>query len=234
MSVKYSLVFLILAGGCAAAGVALWGLLTPASLLFIYTAFSFLWVGLAYAGGGPRLLLKSRRGRLHPATWLLLGPYRALTSLSLFLVRATSKEPASTQVGPNLYLGRRLLSAEVRKARPLQWQAVLDLAAEFSEAREFCGLENYRSLPLLDATAPTLNQLREAVGFLREMIPNGPVYVHCALGHGRSATVVLAYLLAVGEAATVKDGLVRLRALRPGVALHRPQVQVLREFLAAP
>jgi protein-tyrosine phosphatase len=58
----------------------------------------------------------------------------------------------------------------------------------------------------------------------------GPVYVHCALGHGRTATVVLAYLLATGQVATLREGLARLRTLRPGVGLHRQQAELVRRW----
>jgi protein-tyrosine phosphatase len=56
------------------------------------------------------------------------------------------------------------------------------------------------------------------------------VYVHCALGHNRTGTVVLAYLLAAGKVSDVREGLTYMRTLRPGVSLQRPQRRVLERF----
>lgn len=74
------------------------------------------------------------------------------------------------------------------------------------------------------------HQLRAAVTCIEESVKIGPVYVHCALGHGRTATVVLAYLLVTRQAATIREGLARLGALRPGVGLSRQQAKSLREL----
>jgi protein-tyrosine phosphatase len=68
------------------------------------------------------------------------------------------------------------------------------------------------------------------VAWLTERAGEGPVYVHCALGHGRSATVVVAYLVATGRAATVQEGLASLRSKRPGVSLLAPQLDVLMHY----
>lgn len=112
--------------------------------------------------------------------------------------------------------------------------SVLDLAGEFPEERSQRELPGYRSLPVLDATAPTEDELRSAVAWIAEAIGAGPVYVHCALGHGRSACVVIAYLLSVGAVDTVAEGVRLLRSLRPGIRLHPPQLRLLREFESRP
>jgi len=90
-----------------------------------------------------------------------------------------SREPAYAEVVPNLSFGRRLLARECTAVR---WVSVLDLAAEFTEARPLRELAGYRSLPVLDATSPTVEQLRSSVAWLTEVVAIGPVYVHCALG----------------------------------------------------
>jgi len=76
-------------------------------------------------------------------------------------------------------------------------------------------------MPVLDATAPTPGESSDAAAWLAGRVSGGPVYVHYALGHGRSATVVVAYLLATGQAATAEEGLALVRQKRPGVGLTR-------------
>jgi protein-tyrosine phosphatase len=232
MSAKYSLTFLALATLSAFAGVAAWQVLGWPAFLFVYAAFSFTLMAAAYAGLGPVVFLKRPDGRLHPLGRLLLGPYLLLNFVTFRLYRWFDSGPASGEVAPNLFFGRRLTAFEASQAGASAWAGVLDLAAEFAEVAPLRRVPRYRSLPVLDATAPTEDQLRDAVGWLRETLPLGPVYVHCALGHGRSATVVLAYLLSAGAVGTIKEGMARLRALRPGVGLEPQQARLLRRFRA--
>lgn len=132
------------------------------------------------------------------------------------------------QIAPNLFLGRRL---SAREAESAGWASALDLAVEFPASLVTAG---YRSLPVLDAAAPTEAELRSAVAWIMEAVAAGPVYIHCALRHGRSACVVIAYLLSVRSVDTVAEGVRLLRSLRPGVRLHPPQLHVLRRFQSAP
>jgi protein-tyrosine phosphatase len=89
-------------------------------------------------------------------------------------------------------------------------------------------------LPVLDGTAPSEEELRSAAAWVAAAVAEGPVYVHCALGHGRSACVVIAYLLSVGAVGCVAEGVQRLRSLRPGVRLQPPQLRLLRRFEPPP
>lgn len=222
MSWPYAATFLILAGACAVTAA---GLPLPGTILFGYAAGSFLLVAVAYAGLGSGLFLKRRDGRLRLASWLLFLPYHLLNRLSLALARWTSREPAFAEVRERLWIGRRLTTSEAQAGK---WLAVLDLAGEFGEVAALRTLPGYRSLPILDATAPTPEQLTDAVAWLRTALATGPVYVHCALGHGRTGTVVAAYL--VSEGATVAEALALLRAARPGVRLNRTQLRALRAW----
>ncbi|MBI4870420.1 MAG: dual specificity protein phosphatase family protein [Candidatus Riflebacteria bacterium] len=89
----------------------------------------------------------------------------------------------------------------------------------------------YRCIPLLDGTAPGPEALLAGARWIQARLELGPVYVHCAMGHGRSALFVAAYLLLAGRAGTVEAALAELGRLRPGVHLHPDQSSCLREFL---
>jgi hypothetical protein len=200
-----------------------WPLRVPAAA----TTVSFLLVAGAYLGAGPRLLLKRADGRRVAWAWLVHCPYFALTAFSYRVALALTREAAYVRVVPNVFLGRRLTAREARHAG--RWEAVLDLAAELPEAGPLRAA-NYHSIPVLDAAAMPHEQLRYAVEWVKRYAAVGPVYVHCALGHGRSALVVAAYLIAVGSAPEPKAALKHLRALRPGVRLNRSQRKALEAF----
>lgn len=226
---RYGLAFLVLAVACVVLAATAWdhrlGWLAAPPL---YVAVSFALLAVAYAGVGARLLLKRANGRRSPLGWLLFAPYFLLNGLTFSVYRLLSREPAYARVAPNLSFGRRLTA---REAEAAGWASVLDLAGEFPATRTSAA---YRSLPVLDATAPTEAELRSAVGWVAQAVSTGPVYVHCALGHGRSACVVIAYLLSVGAVSTVAEGVRLLRSSRPGVRLHTPQLRLLQQFEPRP
>lgn len=199
-----------------------WGAVLP-----LYLAFSFVLLAVAYGGVGPRLFFKRPDGRHSLLGWLLFAPYFLLNSLTFCLYRFITHESAYVQVLPNLYFGRRLTAKE---NQPAYWTSILDLAVEFPATWI---PTNYQSMPVLDTTAPSETELRFAVAWIGQAVSVGPVYVHCALGHGRSACVVIAYLLSVGSVATAVEGLSHLRSLRHGVRLHPPQMKLLRQIEAS-
>ncbi|WP_439627856.1 phosphatase domain-containing protein [Gemmata sp.] len=227
----YAVIFLVLACVC---GACAWAAVGDGNTLCIvpgWTALAFLTLSAAYAGVGPRVFGKRDTGRQAPVSCVLFAPYFLLNAVVWGLHRLMSREPAFAEVVPNLYFGRRLTSAEARTAvEQLHWHAVLDLAPEFAEAPALRTLPRYRSLPVLDATAPDPIQLLGAVRWLAEAVAAGPTYVHCALGHGRTGTVVVAYLLATGAVPSAASGVRLLRSRRRGVRLNRTQSNAVATF----
>lgn len=203
-----------------AAAVWPWGafLLWPTAALAI-VASAYVWLGPAiYRKDAGRLPL-STRFALAP---ILLGQY-----LSLVYYRRQCR--AWDQVAPRVLIGRVLRDAEAKEAIRQGVTAVLDLTAEFAEAVPFLTV-NYRNLPILDLTAPTQDQLREAVDFIAEESAKGTVYVHCKIGYSRSAAVVGAYLLASGQTATTEEAVALLRQVRPSLIVRPEALAALRAF----
>lgn len=196
----------------------------PGGVLLIWLGLSFLLVAAGYAGIGPRTLGKRQDGTLQPLIGTVLLPYRLLLEGLWQLQRRLSKEPAAHEILPGLWLGRR----PVRQDLPAGVALLVDLTVEFPRA--VCGTAgcDYLALPCLDAAAPEWVPFRAAV---REIAAHpGPVYVHCALGHGRSATVVAAVLIARGQAADPAEAEERVRSIRAGVGLNAGQRAMLRRF----
>ena len=86
-------------------------------------------------------------------------------------------------------------------------------------------------LPTLDGTAPPADGLLKLVDTVESRDPSGPVYVHCAAGHGRSATVAAALMLRRGLAADVASAEATMREARPGIHLNRAQRACLAGLL---
>ncbi|GMV97962.1 MAG: hypothetical protein AMXMBFR83_23150 [Phycisphaerae bacterium] len=224
-SIRSAIPFLALASGFAAGAVLMrrW----PLRLVLIWSAAAMIAVGGGYLLASPRPFLKSPAGRRHPLSRLLLWPFDLLNVGIFRAYHRLCRRPAYDEVVPGLFLGRRLSNREAKALLPC---AVLDLTCEYDENRPMRTSTRYRCLPVLDNTAPTPAQLGAAVEWLSEATSRGRVFVHCAAGHGRSAAVVLAYLLARGTVNSVADGLAFLKRRRPGVRLNAGQRAALETF----
>ena len=121
----------------------------------------------------------------------------------------------------NVWLGRIPTPLELKDSA---FTGVLDLCAEMS--MDSTGIA-YRSLPVLDLTAPTREQCLEAARAIEQLRQRGPVLVCCALGYSRSATAVIAWLLHSGRAASVDAAIVQLQRVRPHIVLHQAHRQAL-------
>lgn len=214
----YALGALILAG----LAVESW----PWGALLLWPIMALLIVAAAYFGAGPGIFRKEN-GRLHWSARLVLGPCLLGQHASLIYYRRQCR--AWDQVTPRVWIGRTLNRGEAAAALRLGVTAVLDLAAEFSEAKPFRHL-TYRNIPILDLTAPSIEQLREMASFIDEQAQQGVVYVHCKIGYSRTAAAAAAYLLQSGKASSVEEAIELLRRVRPTIIVRPEVVAALSDF----
>jgi hypothetical protein len=166
---------------------------------------------------------------------LLLTPYRWLAYLLLRAKVAARHVRQIDQIIPGLYLGRRPLPGDRAGLEAYKLQAVVDLCAEFPASGPVVGVadEHYLSIPAMDGTAPSMDDIRAAVDWIDERLDAGrPTLVHCAAGHGRSATVVACLLIARGLATTADEAEKMMQAVRPGVRLNGQQKRQVGRFIA--
>jgi hypothetical protein len=227
---KYGLVFLLLAFACAIAAIERES--TWARLGFASGALCALGMGLGFLWLGPRVFIKRRSGRLHPLSYCLYWPYHAVNAISILAVARWHRENAVDEVLPNLFLGRHLTTLDRGLIELSGFGAILDLTSEFARCLPLRGRIDYLCIPVLDTYAPTVQQLRQGVAFIEERIGAQPVFVHCAMGHGRSATFVAAYLLHSGHVATVEAAEALIKRKRPRVGLSTRQRAAVEAFLA--
>ncbi len=203
------------------------------AVLCWWVSVSFGGVALAYGVVGPRLLGKRLDGVVPLWSYLAFGPFLVLGRAALRAFNSTGLAAPWSEVDEGLWLGRRPglddLAAYREEVRAV---AVLDLTAEVARSRTLTGTEAYLTLPVLDNAAPTPRQLDAAVAFIEAHRPDGPVYVHCALGLGRGATVVVAWLLHTKRCATVAEAEEWLKTRRREVGLSRAQRRALQAWAA--
>jgi protein-tyrosine phosphatase len=220
MSPKYAVVFLMM----AATMVVLASLHGGLALLWLWPAISFGVVAAGYAGLGPRVFGKRSDGSRALWAEVVLLPFLALVLLIYHLRRMIARGPCCQQVLPGLWLGRRPQPHEI----PPDVELVVDLTAEMHEPRRIPAAREYVCFPILDATSPTLDEVRAILEAMNSC--RGSVYLHCAAGHGRSATIAACVMIQRGQASTVEEAETHLRRIRPGVTLNRAQRSLIRTF----
>lgn len=235
---KHAVTYLI--AGAVLVGLGIhWG---GFALLLVWLGVACLLVGLAYGGVGAAVFGKREDGTLPPWTWVLLLPYLVFTWAIWKLKRKVSKEPFHNEVAPGLWVGRRVLGAEL----PEGVAVIADVTCEFAEPSSALarGTEDgseragkpavrvlYRCLPTLNYSVPERKAFEALVA---ELVLREGVYIHCAQGHGRSATLAAGVLLGKGLARTWEEAVAMVVAVRPKVHLEPCQEQFLRTLYAKP
>lgn len=190
-------------------------------LLLLWPAGSFLLIGMAYAGLGPRVCGKRLDGRIAWWAVLLLLPYLLTTWTCWYVIRLLSRETCCDEVAPGVWVGRRPFVRDL----PANISLIVDLTAEFPAPRALRRGRTYLCVPTLDATAPDETALRVVVDQTAEW--TGAVYIHCALGHARSAMTAAAVLIRRGHAEDAEQAVTTLRKARPGIRLEKSQRRLL-------
>ncbi|HTL27749.1 MAG TPA: phosphatase PAP2/dual specificity phosphatase family protein [Tepidisphaeraceae bacterium] len=196
--------------------------------IMIWPGFAMAMVSLAYLGWGVQVFHK-RHGRVPITTRVLLGPYYIGAALLWLWFR--SREPWQ-EVAPNVLIGRWVDRAETQRLLEQGVSAVLDLSAEYPTPRGLLHLP-YLNIQILDMTPPTVEQLQSATAFITRHVTSGKVFVYCAMGYTRSATVAAAYLLSSDAALTVDEALASIRRVRPGIVIRRANLNALENFADA-
>ena len=191
------------AGSVACIGVACLGggwlwCLWPAAALAAYAA--------CYAGLGARAWQKQPSGRHSLPVTLIMLPLRPFIWLNMrYWLRG---QTLSAAVHGSVHIGSILAARD--------YGQVLDVCAEYALRAP----ARYRCVAMLDMVAPAPEDLRAAADVLQSLQANGEAtLVCCALGYGRSAAVVLTWLLRYGHCQTLAQAEACLRRVRPQMVL---------------
>lgn len=164
-------------------------------------------------------------GRVGRLNQLLLWPYHLGLKIKLWRRRRTSAEPLYNEILPGFFLGGWPATAALL---PPVDPSVVDVTCELPKTHH----SRYICIPTWDTLGPSPELIDRAVQWvLKEHADNRPVYIHCAHGHGRSATVLAATLIASGRADTAEEAVAIMRAARPRVRLNARQAAALRLWI---
>lgn len=196
----------------------------PASIIISHVSLTGFLVAIAasqtLAQHTTHLLGKRGNGSIHPINQVLFYPYFVGLRIKLAIQRLISSEPIYNEmkIVPGCYLGGwPSEEALVPNAHP----AILDVTCELPLKVK---TPAYKVIHVWDTHAPRLHQIDEGVQFIKEQLAlNRPVLIHCAHGHGRSATIFGALIIASGAAQNASEAEKLMKKYRPRVRLNSRQ-----------
>lgn len=208
-------------------------------LWLLWPACSLLMVSLAYACLGGSAFQKQKNGKMPIASVVLFAPYLLFAWLNSRLWTWKKPEPSLVYLTNNqqktiqLYLGR------ISGYRELQaFDGLLDMCAELSVRlpQDYA----YGLNPILDLTIPDIQQLRQGVNQLDQIIrtitmkemANGRILICCALGYSRSACMLAAWLIWHGYAQSAQHANDVIRQAKPAIVLKPAHLAQLDALIA--
>lgn len=194
--------------GWAALALSLMAATGGMALLLLWPAMSLALVASAYASGRRDFLKSSAQG-LPACSRLLFGPWLVAMWLNVWLRRKHLGK--AVEIQPGLWLGPH--PAICGLAASLERTAALSVVSLAPEVPQCLPLPT-RVIPALDLVVPDEPSLAAALAAMDSGLCQGPVYLHCALGYGRSAQVAAAYLQRQGL--SWPQACEQVRQLRPG------------------
>jgi hypothetical protein len=213
-----SIAFWVAAAACTTIAAILGGgwaiLLWPA---LVYAA-----IAIGYMGVGARVLGKRADGTRSPLVHAVMLPYIGVAWLIWRAVRRRKRIEPYDRIGPGILVSRRLYPHEL----PAGLALIVDFSAEFDEPRGVREAAPYLATSVLDGALPRLGEYLELVD--RLAMVEGEMLLHCAAGHGRSATVAAGVLLRRGVVGTAEEAVAVLDHARPTADLSEHQREMVR------
>ncbi len=152
-------------------------------------------------------------------TWLYGRGLPLVTGVPLIYSRVT----------PQIYVGPQYQKAGKYFLEKSGINGSLNLRSEFDDAAHGLALKDYCYLPVVDGTAPSLEQLGQGVTFIQGMISQGgKVYIHCHGGVGRAPTMAAAYFISQGY--SFAQAIEAIRKARPFIELKPAQLEQLERL----
>ncbi len=149
------------------------------------------------------------------------------------IVRLTTGAPTRhySQILPHLHVGGQHNGRGLSILQKRGITALVSMRGEMDDRERGIALTRYLHVPTVDNHAPTLEQLKAGVTFIREEIEKGgAVYIHCWEGVGRAPTMAAAYLVSTGMSPS--EAWEQISRIRPFIRPVVSQIDQIERFAA--
>ncbi|MCR4344601.1 MAG: dual specificity protein phosphatase family protein [Candidatus Scalindua sp.] len=136
------------------------------------------------------------------------------------------------EIYPHVILGALPFPHLTRSLKRLGVTAIVNMCEEWPGPCDLYKAEHITQLhlPTTDFRSPLIKDIEKGINFIEEHRANGSsVYVHCKAGKGRSATLILCWLIAV-KGMTPEDAQEYILQRRPHVSKYLYRRDVVQEF----
>jgi diacylglycerol kinase family enzyme len=203
------------------------------AVLCSWIALSLLLVGLAYLFNSPKVLGKRPNGVIPWYSRCLLGPFFLGAHLYNAFVKQRDEVPSIQRIDDYIFLGNRISPSDFSQLDQTEINAVLDVTAEFDATDWGCYNSEieYLNIPILDQSVPTREQCQQAVAWIHNHVrQHKSVFIHCALGRGRSVFILAAYFSLAGGS-NPAEVVERIQHTRGTVRLNSKQISMLQKYV---
>lgn len=139
-----------------------------------------------------------------------------------------------SQVNEHLFVGGQYRPRGWRRMKSWGVDAVVNMRIEYDDEEAGIAPQHYLYLPVVDTTAPSLEQLEEGVEFITDEVDHGHgVYIHCEAGVGRSIAMAAAYLIRAKDMSPL-EAWDEIRKTRPFIRPTVSQRARIQAFAAQP
>ena len=218
---RYAAVFSLMALAWISVAVYVRGI----AWLLLWPVLSYGLVGAAYWRNDPQLFGKRTDGTMRPLSLIALLPYLVMAWVAWAFTVLLSSEPAAHEISPGLWIGRRPRSNDL----PAGVAVIIDLTCEMIDSIKVRSSAAYLCVPMLDGIGPPETRVQQVIERARDA--EGPVLIHCAQGHRRSAIAAAAILVARGHVQDAAKAIEQV-AQRPGARMSGKEAQEAICFVA--
>ncbi|MDH5805624.1 MAG: hypothetical protein OEZ54_10650 [Gemmatimonadota bacterium] len=192
----------------------------PWRWLLVWPAITVLTLAAGYLLNKPGFVLGKRDdGRVSKWLFVVNLPWLVFLYALWYVSIALSREDVINRVGDsNIYLSRRPLVGDLEE----DFDVIVDLTAEFVEDKKRG--QRYFHLPWLDGVAPS--EFRMPDGLTKET----KVLVHCAQGHGRTATYASILMTKLGLTASPIEAYEKILRYRPHAKMSKQQKRFIESY----
>lgn len=134
-----------------------------------------------------------------------------------------------SRISPHLYLGGQYSKNGLSVLKWLGFTGIVSIRTKIEPGLFSRDEIEFLQLRIPDKNVPTAAQLNQFVTFIKKhKKSNGRVYVHCAVGEGRSPTLVTAYLMSTGL--TLDESLHQIKSVRNFIRPTKVQMTFLERL----
>ena len=184
---------------------------------------------------GPHLPYPLRLASHHFPPTMKRG-FRRAQDVSLLLTRSYRGLICALNwwdaIDEHFYLGGALMFDDIERLQSQGVAAIVNLCAERQDDEQRLAEAHmvYLWLPVLDMCAPSLEQIDLAMQWIQyQRQRNHIIYVHCAAGVGRSATLLACWYI-YDHGLNTLDALKYIKSKHPQMSLTRRQTQQVNTF----